>query len=152
MSFNSTQVNYKLLNKLNLSHSFLPSNDINELDNNIFYFIVFNLKSILKPVEVNYSAELLAQQIYAVSIILFIMSLLLIILFICFMINLIIFVYTDKILNYFTNKYIRLYVQFNKKIMGVEITIIGLTILYNLYMLSYGLHFISTHPIPNILN
>lgn len=63
------------------------------------------------------------------------------------MFNIIILVYSDKLLNLFTNKYIRWYIGFNKKIIGIEIFFLGGSILYFMYMLSYGIHFIATHPI-----
>ena len=51
---------------------------------NIFNSIIDLLKPILEPVTVDYSKEMLANQIYRISIILFIISLLIIILLIAF--------------------------------------------------------------------
>jgi hypothetical protein len=90
---------------------------------------------------------MLADQIYGLSIILFVLSVLIIGLLIAFMINVIILVYSDKLKEYFTNKYIRWYIAFNKKIIGIEICFLGGSILYFMYTLSYGIHFIATHPI-----
>ena len=56
-------------------------------------------------------------------------------------------VYSDKLLNLFTNKYIRWYILYNKKVIGIEIAFLSISILYFMYKLSYGLHFIATHPI-----
>ena len=46
-------------------------------------------------------------QIYGISILLFDLSLLIIVLLISFMINIFILVYSDKLINLYTNKYIR---------------------------------------------
>lgn len=35
----------------------------------------------------------------------------------------------------------------NKKLIGIEILFLGGTLLYFLFNLSYGIHFIATHPI-----
>lgn len=92
----------------------------------------------------------MSNQIYGISIMLFILSVLIIILLLAFMINIIILVYSDKIFNLFTNKYIRWYIVFNIKVIGIENLFLGSSILYFMYVLSDGLHFICTHPI--ILN
>lgn len=73
----------------------------------MFNTIVDTLKPILEPVHVDYSNALLAEQIYGISILLFILSIFLIGLLLAFMFNVIILVYSDKLLNLFTNKYIR---------------------------------------------
>jgi hypothetical protein len=109
--------------------------------------VVGLLKGVLEPVSVSYSNEILLEQIYGLSIVLFILSLCIIILFIAFIVNTLILVYSDRILSYFTNKYIRLYIQFNKKMIGLEICFLGGSILYFLYVLSRGLHFLSNHPV-----
>lgn len=115
--------------------------------NKIINLLMGSVKGVLEPVTVSYSNELLLEQIHSISIILFLMSILIIILFIGFILNIIILFYSDRILSYFTNKYIKLYIQFNKKMMGLEIIFLGGSIIYFLYMLSYGLHFICTHPV-----
>jgi hypothetical protein len=133
------------LNKLvpNRSDNF----GLSDLTNNMINTIMETLKPILEPVQVDYSNVLLAEQIYGISILLFILSVLIIGLLLAFMFNVIILVYSDKLLNLFTNKYIRWYIAFNKKIIGIEICFLGGSILYFMYMLSYGIHFIATHPI-----
>lgn len=60
------------------------------------------------------SNELLTTQLYGISILLFILSILIIMLII-FIVNLLINLNSDKIINYFNNKYIKWYVSFNKK-------------------------------------
>lgn len=120
---------------------------INNASNNLLEKIIEILKPILEPVSVEYSNELLSKQIYGIGILLFILSLLIIILILAFMINIVIFVFSDKLMNLFTNKYIRWYIGFNKKKIGIEIFFLGGSIIYFMYNLSYGLHFIATHPI-----
>ena len=68
--------------------------------------IFLKFKPVLKQGAVNYYNEVLANQIYSISIILFI-KVLIIILLIEFMVNIVILVYSDKLLKIFTNKYIR---------------------------------------------
>lgn len=113
----------------------------------MFNTLIGPLKDVLEPVYVGYSNDLLLNQIYGLSILLFILSLLIIILFIAFILNVLVFTYSDKLLTYFKNYYIRLYIKFNKKRIGIEIFFLSGNILYFLYVLSRGLHFICTHPI-----
>ena len=114
------------------------------MDINLIYKF---FKPILEPVSVNYSNEILANQIHDISIMLFLLSIFIIILFIAFMINVIVSLYSDKIMNYFTNKYIRWYININRKLINIEIILIGGSILYFMYTLSYGIHFIAPHPL-----
>lgn len=72
--------------------------------------IIAILKPILEPVNVDYPVNLLADQIYGISIMLFILSILISILILALLINMVIIVYSDKLLNLFTNKYIRWYI------------------------------------------
>jgi hypothetical protein len=131
-----------------ISNNFISDgNTIDALYNKIVAYIMNILGPILEPVKVSYSNELLANQLYNISIMLFILSILIIFMIIGFMINILIYHNSDRIINYFTNKYIKWYVNFNKKIIGIELFFIGSTILYFMYILSYGLHFLATHPI-----
>jgi len=114
---------------------------------NIINNVMQYLRPILEPVKVSYSNELLANQLNDISIILFIMSIFIIILLIVFMFNILIYINSDKISNYFSNKLIIWYINFNKKIIGIELIFLGSSILYFMYILSYGLHFLATHPI-----
>ncbi|KIP01079.1 hypothetical protein PHLGIDRAFT_39726, partial [Phlebiopsis gigantea 11061_1 CR5-6] len=113
--------------------------------------VVFDkLKFILEPMQVNYSNEVLANQIHDLGILLFILSILITGLIAVLLFNIIIYINMDRIIKYFNNKYIRWYLVFNKKVLGFEICILGSSILYFMYNLSVGIHFIATHPI--ILN
>ena len=78
---------------------------------------------------------------------LFLLSVAIIILILALILNILMWVYSDKLLNLFTNKYIRWYILYNKKVIGIEIAFLSISILYFMYKLSYGLHFIATHPI-----
>lgn len=62
------------------------------------------IKPFLEPVQVSYSNEVLAYQIYGLSIALYIFSLSILVLLIYLILNMIIFAYSDMILNYFSNK------------------------------------------------
>jgi hypothetical protein len=141
---NSTGSNSAGVNK------FIPDDGINGIDevaNKIFSYIMDTLRPILEPVKVSYSNEILANQIYDISILLFVLSVLIMILFIAFIINMTVLIYSDRLLNYFTNRYIRWYITLNKKLIGIELIFLGSSILYFMYILSYGIHFIATHPI-----
>lgn len=116
-------------------------------ENQILETVLSYLKPILEPVTVEYSNELLANQIYGISILLFIMSVLMMILLLAFIINVTILVYSDKLITLFTNKYIIWYITMNKKLIGIEIIFLSVTLIYFMYSLSSGIHFIATHPI-----
>nr|WUR10614.1 hypothetical protein [Elmerina hispida] len=138
----------KLANAVSEVKKLLPEDlDLKNLGDNIISGVLDLLKPVLEPVHVDYSAQLLSNQIYGISILLFILSIMIFILLIGFIINLLIFVYSDKLINLFNNKYIKWYIIFNKKIIGIEICFIGSSLIYFMYMLSYGIHFIATHPI-----
>jgi hypothetical protein len=59
------------------------------------------LRPILEPIQVDYSNVVLAEQIYGISIILFILSVLIIVLLLAFMLNILILVYSHKLLNFY---------------------------------------------------
>ena len=66
------------------------------------------------------------------------------------LINVLIVINGDKIINFFTNKYIKLYVKWNMKLIGLEVFGLGASILYFMYNLSMGIRFIATHPITGL--
>nr|WUR10574.1 hypothetical protein [Elmerina hispida] len=138
----------KLANAVSETKNLFPEDlDLKNLGEKIINGVLDLLRPILEPVHVDYSAQLLSNQIHGISILLFILSIMIFILLIGFIINLLIFVYSDKLINLFNNKYIKWYIIFNKKIIGIEICFIGSSLIYFMYMLSYGIHFIATHPI-----
>nr|YP_004376374.1 hyp12 [Moniliophthora roreri]ADO51595.1 hyp12 [Moniliophthora roreri] len=126
----------------------LPNDfSLEEIYNKTFGSLLEYFANFLQPVQVDYSNELLANQINDLSIVLFILSILIIFLFISLIINIFILINSDKLLNFFTNKYIRAYINFNKRIIQIEVFFLSANILYSMYNLSYGIHFIATHPI-----
>jgi hypothetical protein len=130
-----------------ISQNFISPSDVAGFSEKMFNTLIGQLKGVLEPVYVDYSNDLLLNQIYGLSILLFVLSLLIIILFIAFILNVLVFAYSENLLIYFTNYYIRLYIKFNKKMIGIEIFFLSGSILYFLYVLSRGLHFICTHPV-----
>lgn len=122
-------------------------NGLEDFANKLLSYIMDILTPILQPVKVAYSNELLSIQLHSISILLFILCVLIIILLVAFFFNLLVFIQSDRISNYFTNKYIKWYVNFNKKIIGIELLFLGSTILYFMCNLAYGIHFLATHPI-----
>ena len=66
------------------------------------------------------------------------------------LINVLIVINGDKIINFFTNKYIKLYVKWNMKLIGLEVFGLGASILYFMYKLSMVIHFIATHLITGL--
>ena len=63
------------------------------------------------------------------------------------LLNILIYINMDKIIKIFNNKFIQWYLIINKKFLSIEIFILGSTILYFMYNLIKGIHFIATHPI-----
>ena len=124
-----------------------PSQNLEDFYNKTFGTLLEFFANFIQPVKVDYSNEVLATQINDLSIVLFILSVLIIFLLIAFLFNIIILINSDRILNFFTNKYIRAYINFNKKIISIEVILLGGNIIYFMYNLSYGIHFIATHPI-----
>ena len=104
-------------------------------------------KNILKPLQVNYSNEVLANQITEISILLFILGVLTSILIAFLLVNMVLYMYMDRIIQIFNNKFIKLYLIYNKKMLAIEIFVLGATILYFMYFLLKGTEFIATHPI-----
>ena len=129
------------------SISNLSPKDLNNWSETIINKAIGTFTQILEPVSVSYSNDTLATQIYGISIMLFFLSVAIIILILALILNILMWVYSDKLLNLFTNKYIRWYILYNKKVIGIEIAFLSISILYFMYKLSYGLHFIATHPI-----
>lgn len=118
-----------------------------DISNKIIKYIMDIIRPILEPVTTNYSNEVLANQIYDLSILLFILSILISILILGLLINILVLINSNRILNLFTNKYIRWYVNVNMKLISIEVFCLGSSILYFMHTLSTGLQYIATHPI-----
>lgn len=143
------QVDEQTLNQINSAsnNSFISSNDINNILNNFISGLFENLKYILEPVQANYSNEILANQIYDLSIILFILSILIIVLILALLFNILLLINMDRIIKFFNNKYIKWYLLLNKKFISIEVFILGISIISFMFSLSKGILFIATHPI-----
>ena len=105
------------------------------------------LRFILEPVQVNYSNEVLANQINDLSILLFVLCIIIFGLIVVLLLNIILYINMDRIIKFFNNKYIKWYLVINKKCLGIEIILLGGTILCFMYTLITGIRFIATHPI-----
>nr|AYE93333.1 hypothetical protein C0992_000018 [Termitomyces sp.]AYE93334.1 hypothetical protein C0992_000019 [Termitomyces sp.] len=130
-----------------INNKFLPDNNFSEFKEELLNNILEVIKPVLEPVTVDYSNEILANQIYVISVLSFILCIMIVLLIIGLLINIILFVYSDRIKEMFTNKFIRGYINLNKKVIGIEIFVLGGSILYFMYYLSYGLQFLATHRI-----
>jgi len=99
--------------------------DLAQLFETINNNIIDYLQKFFSPMPVDFSVELLSTQINHLSIILFMLTACLLLFFLSLLFNLTAFIFSDKLLNYFTNKYIRRYLSFNKKIIAFEIIMLS---------------------------
>lgn len=110
-------------------------------------WIIGYFSPLLETVSVDYSNKMLADQIYVISVLLFILCIMIALLIFALLIQMTLYVYSERIKEFFTNKFIRTYISLNRKIIGIEIFLLGGLILYFMFNLSYGLHFLATHRI-----
>lgn len=149
---NEVQNEINKIADLNNVATFLPSSSTlsGENSSEVSSFInelVLPIIQTLKPQQVDYSIDLLMDQHQFIAICLFIMTISALFLFLVFLYNILLFFYKDKILNYFTNKYIVLYLKIQFKILNIEIIVLALLIIYYFYFLILGLHFLAVFPI-----
>ena len=109
----------------------------------IFSYI-FN---IFPPVTVGYSNDLLSKQHQGIAISLFIMCVGVLVLFMTFFFNCFILIFRDRIIKYFTNRYILAYLKINIRIMIIEMLMFGFLITFYIFKITEGLIFLMTHPI-----
>lgn len=121
--------------------------DLGKISETIISKIAEYLDYIFEPVQVSFSNEILSNQIHNMSILLWILTVCLSIFFISLLVNIALFIFSDRLMKYFTNKYILWYLSFNKKVIGFEIVMLSGWIIYLLYILLTGLHYIAIHPI-----
>lgn len=138
--------------ELNNVATFLPSSSLTSGENNSEISTLFNelvnpIIQTLKPQQVDYSVELLMDQHHFIALCLFIMTISALFLFFVFLYNILLIIYKDKILNYFTNKYIVLYLKLQFKILNIETIVLALLIIYYFYFLIIGLQFLAIFPI-----
>lgn len=137
------------IGNVDIGNKFLPDNlKIDEfLTENILTPILDSFKYLFKPIIVDYSNEILSQQIHNIAILLFILGLIIFLLLILTFINTLIIINKDRFLNYFKNKYILAYINFQLNIYKIELFFLFGIIFYFLYYLLTGILFIITHPV-----
>jgi hypothetical protein len=123
--------------------------DINlgDISESIINKIAEYLDYIFQPVQLNFSNEVMSNQIHNLSILLWILTICLSIFFISLLINITLFIFSESLLKYFKNRYLLWYISFNKKVFAFEMIMLSGWILYLLYILLIGLHYIAIHPI-----
>lgn len=99
--------------------------DLGEIFDTVFRYIVDFFNNFFLPIPVNFTNDLLVNQIHKISIILFILTVCMVIFFIYLLVNIILYIFSDKLINYFTNKYIKLYLSLNKQILAFEIVVVS---------------------------
>ena len=149
-----TELKMKIFNEIKKTlsssdiKSFLPSFDnIYEQFFSLSNDLLLSIIGALKPQQVSYSIELLMDQHHVISISLFILTIISFIFFILFLYNIILLLYKDKLLKFFKNKYILMYLNLQFKIMIIENFILNVFLLHNFYYLLKGLHFLVIYPI-----
>lgn len=137
------------IGNVDIGNKFLPDNlKIDEfLTENILTPILDSFKYLFKPIIVDYSNEILSQQIHNIAILLFILGLIIFLLLILTFINTLIIINKDRFLNYFKNKYLLAYINFQLNIYKIELFFLFGIIFYFLYYLLTGILFIITHPV-----
>ena len=77
----------------------------------------------------------------------FILAIIIIGLTIALLFNIFIYINMDKIINFFQNKYIKWYVGITMKFIGLEVIILGGTIIFGMHSLITGIQYIVQHPV-----
>lgn len=129
-------------------NSFLPEDfDIDKIQNQIMDIIMDYIRPYIQPVTVNYSHDLLVDQVQILSLISLIIALIITGMLLFLFLNIFIYMNSDRILKLFKNKYVVLYVNLQLKFIAIEVILSTLVILYGMGILIYALHFIVTHPL-----
>ena len=121
--------------------------DLWKISETIISRIAAYLEYIFEPTASSFSNEVLSNQIHDISILLFLTTLCIVIVFFSLLVNLVLYMFSDRLMCYFNNWYIKWYLTFNKKVITLEIIMLSGWIFYLLYMILFGLHYIATHPI-----
>ena len=127
--------------------SFLPADGIQSYILSYMKEIFYPIIMLLKPQLVNYPIEDLMLQHHLISMVLFFIVTAIFFFFIIFLYNILLISYRNKIMNYFKNKYILIYLNFQFKIIKLETMFLIILIFYCFYYLFYGLHFLAVFPI-----
>lgn len=109
--------------------------------------IVNYLNYIFEPVQHTFTIDVMSNHIQNLSLLLFILTALILIFFISLLFNVTLFIFSDRLINYFTKKYILWYLKLNKKMIAFEIIILSLWIFYLLYVNLTVLKYLATHPV-----
>ena len=140
----------EMLNKSSSSNSnvtsFLPS----DIQSEILTYMKGTFSSIivlLKPKAVDYPVEDLMLQHHYIAIILLILAITILIFTIIILYNVLLILYKDKIMSFFKNKYILMYLNLQFKLLKIETIIVIFLTFYGFYYLLYGLHFLAVFPI-----
>ena len=121
--------------------------DLAQISDSILTKIVNYLSNIFEPVQHSFTIDIMSNHIQNISILLFILTAIIFIFFSSFLFNVTLFFFSDRLMSYFTNKYILWYLKFNKNFIAFEIIILSCWIWYLLYVLLTGLHYIAIHPV-----
>ena|ERR1700761_3681842 len=130
------------------TNKFLPDGQgFEELGQKMISSFIDTFRPLFEPVQVAYSNEILANQIHDISVLLLISNTFIMFLIALLLLNILFLIYYDKLMILFKNKLIRAYLNLTKKFVALEVFVGGLTILYFMYSVNLGIHFIVTHPI-----
>ena len=105
------------------------------------------LNYLFEPVHHTFTIDVMSNHIQNISILLIILTVTIGIFFISLLFNITLFMFSDRLLKYFTNKYIRAYLILNKKLIAFEIIMLSGWIGYLLYVILTSLYYIATHPV-----
>ena len=129
-----------------ISNKFLPDDLSTQIDA-ITQEILKNILSFFQPQTVDYPVDLLMDQHHYLAIFLF----LLILLLFFFILNLAyvtaLLIFKNKILSFFKNKYLLLYLKFQYNIMYFEFIFLIILVLYDFYIIIKISYFLCTYPI-----
>lgn len=121
--------------------------DFAKIYDSVLSKIVNYLNYMFEPVQHTFTIDVMSNHIQNLSLLLFILTAIISIFFISLLFNVTLFIFSDRLKSYFTNKYILWYIKFNKKMIAFEIIILSGWIGYLLYVNLTGLHYLATHPV-----
>ena len=105
------------------------------------------LNYLFEPVHHTFTTEIMSNHVQNISLLLILLTVIICIFFISLLFNITLFIFSDKLIKYFTIKYIIAYIKLNKKIIAFEIITLSGWIGYLLYIIITSLHYIATHPV-----
>jgi len=80
--------------------------DLAQISDSILTKIVNYLSYIFEPVQHSFTIDIMSNHIQNISILLFILTAIIFIFFISFLFNVTLFIFSNRLMSYFTNKYI----------------------------------------------